>query len=421
MNTATRFIAVGALLALGVWAIFIVNEDVSVAPPVGKRWGTPPQVKGDKPLLLKSSKQCAECHPAIYNEWKSSHHEFAWLNPEPRRKELSNNFRNKDCIPCHAPRPLLEVGFGERPLERETRREDGVNCFTCHRSGQVVIAANDLGPGAANAPCNPVTWKAIAEVKLCSPCHDQHKVEQDWQRSRYAVKGSAEYKDCNDCHMPVTGGPGTVGGARRTHRGHGFKGGHDEAILRSAGIVRAIRLDNALTLAAAVEKLTGRDWRPAKELNLERGVLIEVKNTGTGHNLPSDERHRAVDLYVRFKPSIGKATEEVRLTRFRNPYRDEYENRNPFKDKPDIVLTNQMSWAESEIPVSQVRLLPDFNPNRKVYYPESTQLHAGESRLLWFEVPDWGRGTLELRLFYKLQPFLSNEDAVQIAETRVAF
>ena len=206
-------------------------------PPInegtGEEFAPVPDVN-DKPMDLVDSSQCAECHREIYDEWEGSHHAFAWLNPEPRRPELSDNFKNKDCIPCHAPRPMIEVGYGLRPLERETRRETGVDCFTCHKYKNVMAASNRLGRNASSAPCNPVEWAPVSEMNLCAPCHDQHKVMQDWKLSRYGEEGSEDFQDCNDCHMPETPGPGTAGGSRKTHRSHAFAGAHDAAMLKTS-------------------------------------------------------------------------------------------------------------------------------------------------------------------------------------------
>ena len=422
MTSTVRLILAGLLVALGAWGYILVSEP-AVEDPASPDTSDlqPPDTTAHGRMELRSSKDCQACHPAVYQEWLDSQHEYAWLNPEPRRRELSDNFRNKDCIPCHAPRPLIEVGFGKRALERESHREDGVNCFTCHRYQNVHVAANPLSEAAGAAPCNPVEWPGISEVKLCTPCHDQHKVEQDWLRSRFAVRGSPEYRDCNDCHMPRVPGPGTQGGSRKTHRSHRFAGGHDASMVKQAGIMRAVKVEGGESIATVAARVSGRSWKPEKDAALARGIFVEVKNTGTGHNFPADERHRAVDLFARWIPKSGKTRDPVLLARFRNPYRHEFELTNPFKDKPFIPLAKNMTWAGEEFVLTQVRILPDFNPGRKVFYPESTQLHAGESRFLWFELPDWGAGDVELTLYYKLQPFLKNEDAILISQTRLSF
>ena len=393
---------------------------------------TPDDVKKDYPPIdipsyfvekkLTDSKQCQECHPLIYKEWEDSHHEFAWLNPEPRRKGLSDNFKNKDCIPCHAPRPMLEVGFGSRPLERESRRDDGVNCLTCHGYQVAVVTANPLTPAARNAPCQPVTWEPFKEMTLCAPCHDQHKVHQNWLQSRFAIKGDG-YKDCNDCHMPVAEGPPTVGSSRKTHRSHVFGGGHDPSILRTAASMRATVLKPGESIGEAMRRFSTREWSgkgaDKKAADGQRIVIIQVENDGTGHNFPDDERHRAGDLVARFYPEERPGGEKLRLTRFRNPYRQDF-TKNPFDGKAGTVLNNDLTWDDHDLSLSQLRLAPKYNPGRKVYYPDSTQLLAGESRFVWFEVPHSGAGRIELKLLYKLNPFMVDDDAVVVTETEVS-
>lgn len=64
----------------------------------------------------QSSQECQDCHQQVFEEWASSQHAMAWINPFVR--ELSDDFSNKDCIDCHAPRPVWETGIGERVLFR---------------------------------------------------------------------------------------------------------------------------------------------------------------------------------------------------------------------------------------------------------------------------------------------------------------
>lgn len=413
MSPAVR-LALVALLVVGSGAMFVYistgENDNAVINDARGQGAAPFPPTNSRPMDLVDCAQCAECHQEIYDEWLGSHHAFSWLNPEPRRPELSNNFKNKDCIPCHAPRPMIEVGYGLRPLERETRRETGVDCFTCHKYKNVMAASNRLGRGAAAAPCNPVEWAPVAEIQLCAPCHDQHKVQQDWMLSRFGDHSSATFQDCNDCHMPAVAGPGTKGVSRKTHRSHAFPGGHDATILRTSATLRAAVVAPGASLKATVASLTGRDWVPPSELESSdaRRVLIEVKNTGVGHNFPADERHRAVDLVAR---SGASGPAGVRLTRFRNPYRHEFEMLNPFEGRAGEVISSEVVWGGRTVSLAQVRLLPEYNPDRKVFYPKSTQLHAGESRLIVFTPP--ADEKIDLSLYYKLNPYLPDDEAVE--------
>ncbi|MEZ6196179.1 MAG: multiheme c-type cytochrome [Planctomycetota bacterium] len=408
-------VIVGILSAVAVGVTWL-NRGGDVAQDiVGKAEGEnlPPIPTADVPLALDDPETCAACHPAIYDEWKRSHHAFSWLNPEPRRKELSDDFKNRDCIPCHAPRPMLEVGFGKRALERGERRETGVDCFTCHKHENAMIGAGKLGPQAASAPCNPRTWEPIAEVTFCAPCHDQHKVVQSWKKSRFALEGE-QHQDCNSCHMPVADGPATLGTVKTSHKSHLFGGGNDPATVRRAATLRATFGLPGESRSAAVKRLSGRDWTgPGGDVPMEaREVLVQVENTGAGHNFPDDERHRAVDLVLAFQPEGKLVGPGVQVARFRNPYRHEWELTNPFKERAGEILRFEHEWEGSSVTSRQLRMKPAHNPDRSVPYPESTQLIAGESRFVWIRLPQEGAGRLEISLYYKKNPFLTEDQAI---------
>ena len=58
------------------------------------------------PQTWTSSRQCMSCHEEVFAEWQDSWHARSWTDPDVRAPSQSNNFQNKDCIDCHAPRPL---------------------------------------------------------------------------------------------------------------------------------------------------------------------------------------------------------------------------------------------------------------------------------------------------------------------------
>jgi len=234
------------------------------------------------PPMFTSSRQCATCHAEVVDEWDGSHHQIAFENPEVRK--LSDGFRNKECQACHLPRPVSSTGLLNRTLPRVSRPEEGVDCLACHLSaeGRIIgMTASDLG-------CAPVADLEFMGVKLCETCHNQHQTTDQWRASRYPSEGV----DCTTCHMPAVTRPGG-----RPGREHVFEGCHDLETLRSAATFEVTR--------------DGGD------------LVCAVTNTGAGHNFPTEERHRAVDVVVRFLDADGEASAWERLARFRQPYRDE--------------------------------------------------------------------------------------------------
>lgn len=264
MSVALR--AALLLLLLGAIAAFAVFVSGGDAPQPA-------------PTTFTSSTQCASCHQDVWNEWLGSHHQIAYLNPEVR--QLSDDFRNKECQACHLPRPVASTGYGRRTLHRTTLPDEGVSCLTCHLGADGGILGRRSLPGA---PCAPRASADLVSVGLCESCHNQHQTTDQWRQTPFPAAGT----DCNACHMPEVARPGG-----RTGRGHAYAGSHDAAMLR-----------RAVTLSARVE---------AKDL------IVAVANTGAGHNFPTEERSRAADVAVRF----DDAGEWQRLHRFRLPYRSE--------------------------------------------------------------------------------------------------
>ncbi len=274
MTMATRTIVGITLLALAGWALFEV-------------FSTP--ASAERIASFDTSRTCAECHQGVYAEWESSQHAQSWVNPDVRA--LSNDFANKDCIDCHAPRPILETGIGNRVLPRSVRRAEGVDCIACH----LMPSADESAPATVagtldrpSAPCSPRIERDLSKPEFCAVCHDQHETVKQWRASAWFEKGI----DCLDCHMPYRDGDPSKG------RDHRCLGGHDLALARTAVELRAVR-------------------EGAK-------IVAEVENVGAGHSFPTDERSRAADVFWRPLTELGEERGEWRhLYRFRSPYRHE--------------------------------------------------------------------------------------------------
>jgi hypothetical protein len=92
--------------------------------------------------------------------------------------------------------------------------------------------------------------------------------------------------------------------ARRQEHAHGprshvYEGAHDKATLQKAGKFTAARDGNE--------------------------IVLSLTNVAAGHNFPTEERHRAVDIMYRFVTKDGPAATWTRAHRVPQPYRDEAE------------------------------------------------------------------------------------------------
>jgi len=252
-------------------------------------------------VSFQSSRDCRACHEEVYAEWQDSQHAFSFENPAVRA--LSNDFANKNCIDCHAPKPVFESGIGERVLPRTTRQIEGVDCISCHaipseQGGGVAGTITDRG-----AACQPVQRVELQRPVLCAGCHDQHQTMQQWEGSSWAEKRVT----CIDCHMPFREGDPNLG------RDHRCLGGNDLEMIQGAVELSARRVDS--------------------------GVEVSVANVGAGHSFPTDERSRAADVF--WRPVVaGEPGPWQHVYRFRSPYRDE-------THLPDTLLLVDSTWTQT--------------------------------------------------------------------------
>ncbi len=296
---------------------------------------------------------CLPCHADVVSEWRASMHAQAFLDPQVRAPSQSNNFQKTECLPCHAPAPLFDHGIleGTRVLARGERRADGIDCLSCHRTGEGMAASRTGLTGA----CRPVYREELSTHRMCAACHDQHNTHEEWLVSPAAGAGD----DCISCHMQRVARTDTEVGAPRSGRSHRFLGGRDR--------------DFALAGLALTHELR----QPSGDAG-DRVLAVTLENRFAGHNLPTDSRNRALDLVVTLFDAHGLAlpatvplvapgeTEGTARRRFRNPYRS------------------------------------SGNP--------STQLPAGESSRLEVPLPSSARRA-RIELLYKLQPFITDGEA----------
>jgi cytochrome c554/c'-like protein len=301
---------VAALIAAG----GVVSLVLLLKPPVATGFNGPMR-----------SADCQSCHADVYAEWQDSHHAFAYLNPEVRK--LSNDFRNEECLACHAPRPVLAFAPGERVLSRSTDRGAGVDCLACHQSGDGQGIATANPQPRTSAPCKPHFEPRLADVNLCASCHNQHKTVDQWRDAPAGLKG----KNCLQCHMDETW---RKGGRKGRH--HGFPAAHDrDALLRAVQMTGGLLEQNSIY------------W-------------VAIENVGAGHNFPTDERSRAADVQVRWQASKGDWSDWQHIHRFRDPYRDE-------TDLTNTQLPSGQTWRkEDPVPeasvAGQARLLYRSQP-----------------------------------------------------------
>jgi hypothetical protein len=176
---------------------------------------------------------CGQCHRSQFQEWKKSLHASAAREGLIGQLILFDDATVKFCLDCHAPRTEQQLKI----LKGSNENIHGVDCASCHVRKMVRYGKRsiDITPhGRVNKN------KLFNSSLFCSSCHqfndDGIKINgkplentfQEWSESDYPAK----QKTCQSCHMP--------------NGSHKFEGIHSPAMVRSALIIKAKRVNKRL-------------------------------------------------------------------------------------------------------------------------------------------------------------------------------
>ena len=252
---------------------------------------------------------CAECHPEIYREWKTSMHAKAWTDPY-YQVDLQFDGNQQICLNCHIPlqnqQEHLVLGFQDkerfRPiLEGNTDfdpvlQQEGVTCVVCHlRSGVLV------GPYRNVEAPHPARFepKMVDGFSICRKCHVVSGKRWDTffrippcGTVSEIKKGQASSINCTGCHMPDISRKAVEGGKRRIGSYHTWRGGHDRETVK-----------NALQANLQV-------FRKANN----RQAHLEVTNIGADHFLPTGTPDRHLTILFVLHDAAGNVVKEKSFT-----------------------------------------------------------------------------------------------------------
>lgn len=278
----------------------------------GNNPNAPAPPKSDSPKFKVTDfappEQCERCHPNHYDEWKSSMHAYAFVDPvffamHDRGQKETGGTLDQFCVKCHS--PIASV-TGETPpfFDRAALSpisKQGVQCDVCHTITKINKTANadfELTPGntkhgsiadpAPNNYHNSAFNAMFDRSEFCGACHEVvndrgTRIEEtftEWLEATYAGMSV----DCQDCHMPTYAGQAAVDGPLRekVHR-HYFAGVDVPLVDFPDAEVQRQMAEALLQSAAELKVRHAESVRPGDTLRVE----VEIENNRTGHNLPS--------------------------------------------------------------------------------------------------------------------------------------
>lgn len=251
-------------------------------------------------LTSLRAEECGSCHRAIYEEWKTSIHAYAYEDP------FFQAYWKKDgnvwvCLNCHAPlenqQPTLIKDLPRGRVEKAVQvpnphydpeyQKEGVTCAACHvREGEI------LGPFGDSAAPHPTRFDpSFRTTRICYRCHNV--VSGPFQFYNVGPCGTyAEYEGkyfmkeqgmiCQSCHMPEVTRPVARNGPIREGRRHLWRGGHDPEMIKRAVAVQVTADPSAPDPGDQVV------------------ATLTLINAGAGHKLPTGDpdRHFTVEFMV---------------------------------------------------------------------------------------------------------------------------
>jgi hypothetical protein len=241
----------------------------------------------------------------VAEEWAASAHALAWVD-EVYRDELLDRNRPELCHGCHAPEPLLAGVLRGKPGTRETARELGVHCESCHQDGSGAM----LGPRGTPVDAHPSKRSeqlvAPGSNALCSACHATNVGPVIGVAKDFAAAGLAERGlSCVGCHMAPVERAWATGAPARKGRSHALQTPRDPAFLRLALGLELRTVEDRSVLVVEnqaghrVPGLVGRELVIRAELLDAGGALLEKGE---------------LEIDVRAYLPVGE-TREIRFTR----------------------------------------------------------------------------------------------------------
>src|SRR5690554_1052474 len=290
-------------------------------------------------VAFPSPTECAACHPKQFEQWHGSPMAHAGRNRwvydmyngtgtpggqggfvYTRDSIYAEENEASECAACHAPERWVDAPGSPLPAfdALETPEERGVTCALCHTVSKVDISKSNfpgffegsatlhrgalvrfavLGDVDYHAPGRMrASYQPQLSAELCSTCHQDsndpsgaHTFDgpiseptfEEWRASPYADPTSPHFSTCAECHSSALDVPqASVVGEGYTRplgqiRSHVFEGTTPEF------------LEKALSLEVLAEPTQG-------ELRLS----VTLKNTGTGHHVPTGVTIRNMILLV---------------------------------------------------------------------------------------------------------------------------
>jgi len=289
----------------------------TTAPDTGDEFHDPlstPEFATHDIADFNSAEDCATCHQTHYEQWSTSIHSYAMIDPVFKalvalRQADFNGEQDQFCTQCHTPIGTRggEITDGFDFDQLAPISGEGVTCETCHKiasierpynAGHVLDPTGPLRGPLTDPVDNAYHASEYSEIfdsaEFCGSCHDVVEVDglnlerpyEEWLESPAGEEG----RNCQSCHMDSWDGQAADGGPERTGlHDHSFRGVDvplsedfiaDPEVLIELEEKVADLLDQAGSVYLEVPAGAAA---PGQQMDL----LVTLQNNIDGHNLPT--------------------------------------------------------------------------------------------------------------------------------------
>lgn len=267
------------------------------------------------------AKDCGACHTEIYKEWKQTTHANALADIQFQAEITKPSSPKWVCLNCHIPvenqRKEIVTHFENgnvlKPITKTNpnfdpeMQKEAITCATCHIRKDKEGKSYIIGPYGSELAPHPAKKDKAFLKSICFRCHNPkgeglnknlvcwfNTAEEMSKNQENIVKDFGEKQDCVSCHMPVVERRAVPFMTNLPIR----KGSHHHWV--GGGIPKWF--DHYDTLIE-------RKYYPGLEVEVEKPDSIEagqkqnfhitLKNTKTGHDLPTADPERFISLIVK--------------------------------------------------------------------------------------------------------------------------
>lgn len=266
-----------------------------------------------------SAKECATCHQEFYDEWQTTIHSKAWVEPY-FQTDWKFDGSQHSCRLCHTPldRQQPEKVLGYRDTDKwdpivevnpdfdRKLQHEGVTCAACHfREGKIVGVLGNTDaphpvmkiedPNQVCVRCHIVDgdkWDTFFRFPPCGTVAEIESSKSQAVNKNVNIKGlSGEHLisnssslGCVECHMPLQKRSLVKGGMLRQTRQHFWRGGHDPKMVTNALDIKFSELNLANKSSSEKDK---------------RQFKLTIINTGADHYIPTGTPDRYLSIQLR--------------------------------------------------------------------------------------------------------------------------